>query len=227
MTLNFDFRAKLIILILDMSLVALLTSDIMVYCMLGIVTIYSVVQGYSKNAIKLLGIAAGVIILKTLSMGQGITVLVPDMFLFMIIRIIIMLMVAQPIIGMPPGEAVAAFKKMHIPDSFALSVTFMLRFIPTVRSEFASVFSAMRLRKLLSWRHPLRSLEYILVPIMIRSSKVADELAASAEARGITCPGNHTCRRDISFKRKDAILCIIGAIVTVALLIGEKVVMST
>ncbi|EJE7236187.1 energy-coupling factor transporter transmembrane protein EcfT [Clostridium sporogenes] len=222
MKLEFDFRAKIIILFLDMCLVAILKSNIIIYSMLFILTIYLIIQGYLKSAIKLFLIAVVVIILKILSMGQGITILLPDMFLFMIIRIISMVMAAKPIIAMPPGEAVAVFKKMRVPDSFALPVTFMLRFIPTVRSEFQSVFSAMRLRGLLSWCHPIRSIEYIFVPIMIRSSKVADELAASAEARGIACPGNHTCRRDISFKRKDRILCVVGVMVTALLLIWGK-----
>ncbi|MBU5591585.1 energy-coupling factor transporter transmembrane protein EcfT [Clostridium sp. MSJ-4] len=226
MKLDFDFRAKIFILFLDMLLVAFITTDIIVYSMLFMLTIYLILQGYSRKAFKLLVIACIAIMLKILSMGQGITILIPDMFLFMIIRIMIMLMAAQPIIGMPPGEAVAVFKKMNIPNSFALPVTFMLRFIPTVRSEFSNVFSAMRLRGLLSFRHPLKTLEYVLVPIMIRSSKVSDELAASAESRGITYPYNHTCRRDISFNKKDGLLCAIGAAITVLLFIFEKVVIA-
>lgn len=86
--------------------------------------------------------------------GQGITILMPEMFLFMVLRILMMVMAAQPVIGMPPGEVVAVFKKIHAPDGIALPVTFMLRFFPTVRSEFSDVFASLRLRKLLSWKHP-------------------------------------------------------------------------
>lgn len=135
------------------------------------------------------------IVLRLLSGGQGITILMPEMFLFMVLRILMMVMAAQPVIGMPPGEVVAVFKKIHAPNGIALPVTFMLRFFPTVRSEFSDVFSSLRLRKLLSWKHPLDAMEYIVTPVIFRSSRIAEELAASAESRGISNPGKHTCRR--------------------------------
>ena len=78
----------------------------------------------------------------------------------------------------------------------------MLRFFPTVRSEFSDVFSSLRLRKLLSWKHPLDAMEYIVTPVIFRSSRIAEELAASAESRGISNPGKHTCRRKIEFTKK-------------------------
>lgn len=224
--LKFDFRSQIAILLLIMSLVAVLTSDILIYSMLGILSVYLLVQGYWRQTIRLLAISLTAILLRIVSMGQGVTVLLPDMFLFIVIRITIMLMAAQPIMSMPPGEAVAVFKKMRAPEAFALSVTFMLRFIPTVKSEFSSVYNAMRLRGLLSPKQPLRALEYMLVPIMIRASKVSDELAASAEARGIANPGVHTCRRNISFKIKDWALLLIGILLTVILILLEKAVME-
>ena len=101
-----------------------------------------------------------------------------------------MVMAAQPVIGMPPGEVVAVFKKIHAPNGIALPVTFMLRFFPTVRSEFSDVFSSLRLRKLLSWKHPLDAMEYIVTPVIFRSSRIAEELAASAESRGFPILGN-------------------------------------
>ena len=53
------------------------------------------------------------------------------------------------------------------------------------------------LRGLLSLRHPLRTAEYVITPVIFRASRIAEELAASAESRGISnlCP--HTCRREI------------------------------
>ena len=53
MKLEFDFRAKIIILFLDMCLVAILKSNIIIYSMLFILTIYLIIQGYLKSAINL------------------------------------------------------------------------------------------------------------------------------------------------------------------------------
>ena len=197
MSMKFDFRTKLLVIVLTMSLVAVLTSDILIYTLLGVLSVYLIIQGFGRQTIKYLIVCGIFIVLRLLSGGQGITILMPEMFLFMVLRILMMVMAAQPVIGMPPGEVVAVFKKIHAPNGIALPVTFMLRFFPTVRSEFSDVFSSLRLRKLLSWKHPLDAMEYIVTPVIFRSSRIAEELAASAESRGISNPGKHTCRRKI------------------------------
>lgn len=226
MKLQFDFRTKLLVIILMMSLVAVLTSDILIYTLLGLLSIYLFVQGFGRQTIKYLIVCCIFIILRLASRGEGITFLMPEMFLFMVLRIMMMVMAAQPIIGMAPGEVVAVFKKIHAPDSIALPITFMLRFFPTVHSEFADVFVSLKLRRLLSWKHPLNTLEYIITPVIFRSSRIAEELAASAESRGISNPGLHTCHRKIAFQEKDFFMCSLVVIITAIYIIMEKKVMG-
>ena len=168
MSMKFDFRTKLLVIVLTMSLVAVLTSDILIYTLLGVLSVYLIIQGFGRQTIKYLIVCGIFIVLRLLSGGQGITILMPEMFLFMVLRILMMVMAAQPVIGMPPGEVVAVFKKIHAPNGIALPVTFMLRFFPTVRSEFSDVFSSLRLRKLLSWKHPLDAMEYIVTPVIFQ-----------------------------------------------------------
>lgn len=224
MSMKFDFRTKLLVIVLTMSLVAVLTSDILIYTLLGVLSVYLIIQGFGRQTIKYLIVCGIFIVLRLLSGGQGITILMPEMFLFMVLRILMMVMAAQPVIGMPPGEVVAVFKKIHAPNGIALPVTFMLRFFPTVRSEFSDVFSSLRLRKLLSWKHPLDAMEYIVTPVIFRSSRIAEELAASAESRGISNPGKHTCRRKIEFQKRDWIMCVIAVCVTALYFVLERTV---
>ncbi len=222
MNINFDFRTKLFVIVLNMSLVATLTSDILIYILLFLLGIYLIIQGYVKQTVEYIAAAVLFIILRIVSGGNGITVLIPEMFLFMVLRILMMLMAAYPVIGMPPGEIVAVFKKIHAPDGIALPVTFMLRFFPTVKSEFKDVFKALRLRKLLSWNHPFHSMEYIITPVIFRSSRIAEELAASAESRGISNPGIHTSRTKIIFQKKDGAMCVVAALLTAVFIIVER-----
>lgn len=224
MGLKFDFRTKLLVIALTMSLVAVLTSDILIYTLLGLLCIYLLLQGFYRHTIKYFVVCCVFIALRLCSGGNGITFLLPEMFLFMVLRILMMVMAAQPILGMPPGEVVAVFKKIHAPDTIALPITFTLRFFPTIRSEFADVFSSLRLRKLLSWKHPLDAMEYIVTPIIFRSSRIAEELAASAESRGISNPGIHTCRRKLLFQKRDWIMCVIAIVVTIMYFILERTV---
>lgn len=222
MKIQFDFRTKLLVIILTMSLVAVLTSDILIYTLLGLLGIYQLIQGYGRQTVKYMAVCLGFIVLRVLSGGEGITFLMPEMFLFMVLRILMMVMAAHPVIGMPPGEVVAVFKKIHAPDGIALPVTFMLRFFPTVRSEFSDVFAALKLRGLLSWKHPLDAMEYIVTPVIFRSSQIAEELAASAESRGISNPGRHTCRRNIVFRGRDLVMCMIAVAATAIYIVLEK-----
>ena len=224
MGVKFDFRTKLLVIALTMSLVAVLTSDILIYTLLVCLCIYLLIQGFYRQAIKYFAVCCVFILLRLFSGGNGITFLMPDMFLFMVLRILMMVMAAQPVFGMPPGEVVAVFKKIHAPSGIALPITFTLRFFPTIRSEFADVFSSLRLRKLLSWKHPLDAMEYIVTPVIFRSSRIAEELAASAESRGISNPGEHTCRRKLLFRKQDWLMCVIAVAITVMYFVLEGMV---
>ena len=73
-----------------MSLVAVLTSDILIYTLLGVLSVYLIIQGFGRQTIKYLIVCGIFIVLRLLSGGQGITILMPEMFLFMVL---------QPVIG--------------------------------------------------------------------------------------------------------------------------------
>ena len=83
--------------------------------------------------------------------------------------------------------------------------------------EFRKISATMRLRGVeLSARnlvlHPGRSLEYVLVPLIIRTIKIADDLAASAMTRGLDLVGARTTYRDVRIGAS-------GALVTAAVLV--------
>ena len=93
----------------------------------------------------------------------------------------------------PVRELTASLRKMPIPTRIMLVLIVMLRFAPTVLHEFGEVREAMKIRGFLKsvgnvLRHPMDTLEYAIVPMVFRSLKIADELAASAIVRGIESP---------------------------------------
>ena len=94
MSMKFDFRTKLLVIVLTMSLVAVLTSDILIYTLFGVLSVYLIIQGFGRQTIKYLIVCGIFIVLRLLSGGQGITILMPEMFLFMVLRIL--MMAAQP-----------------------------------------------------------------------------------------------------------------------------------
>ncbi|WFD12347.1 energy-coupling factor transporter transmembrane component T [Tepidibacter hydrothermalis] len=207
---------------LNISLVSAITRDTLFYFLIFVLSVYLLFQGMTKQMLKCLSVCLVAILLRKISNGNGFTVFIPDMFLFIITRTMATLMSTMPIVGMPPGEIVAVFKKMRAPQFISLPFIFMMRFFPTIRGEFREVFISMRLRNLISLKNPIKTLEYTFVPVMVRSTRIAEELAAASETRGISNPKGHTSRRKIEFLIKDYFLIGVSFFVTVALLILEK-----
>ncbi len=221
--LKLDFRSKILIIILTMSLVAVLTSDIAAYMTLLALFLYLCAQGYFKHAVLYSALSLAFALLRLLSGSAGITFLMPEMFLFIATRFFMMMMAAVPVMGMPPGEITAVMKKMQAPDFFAYPLIFMIRFMDAVRSEFREVYAMLRIRGLISVLHPLHTAEYLITPILFNSSRIAYELAASAESRGISAKGVHTCIREIRFRKADMVICVLSVLLTISLIMLDRV----
>ena len=115
------------------------------------------------------------------------------LLLSMIYKLLLPAMPAYLLAKIPFGKLTASLRKMPIPTRIMLVLIVMLRFAPTVLHEFGEVREAMKIRGFLKsvgnvLRHPMDTLEYAIVPMVFRSLKIADELAASAIVRGIESP---------------------------------------
>ena len=115
------------------------------------------------------------------------------LLLSMVYKLLLPAMPAYLLAKIPSGKLTASLRKMPIPTRIMLVLIVMLRFAPTVLHEFGEVREAMKIRGFLKsvgnvLRHPMDTLEYAIVPMVFRSLKIADELAASAIVRGIESP---------------------------------------
>jgi energy-coupling factor transport system permease protein len=117
-------------------------------------------------------------------------------------------------------EFIAAFRKMRLPDAFIISFSVMFRFIPTIYEEWTSIRSAMKFRGIgISARNvltkPLMTLEYMLIPLLMSTATIANELAAASLARGLDSGGKHTCMVDVRFRFQDylvVLLCVFALV---------------
>ena len=101
--------------------------------------------------------------------------------------------VSWDLIKTPPGELSAFLSRMKTPTPVILGLLVVFRFFPTMKTEVAAVIQSMRNRGLTApaflLRRPLESLEFILVPLLLRCLQIADQLSVSAVARGAERPG--------------------------------------
>lgn len=92
------------------------------------------------------------------------------------------------------SELVNALEKLGLPRSITITFAVTLRFMPTIGQEMRTIQDSMKIRNipLNFWnvlKAPTMMMEFVMVPLMMRFVKVAEELAAAAVVRGIERPG--------------------------------------
>jgi energy-coupling factor transport system permease protein len=104
------------------------------------------------------------------------------------------------------SDFMAAMRKMRVTEKLAIPLSVMFRFFPTVREEYAAIGDAMRMRGVsLAGGKPLKMLEYRLVPMMMCSLKIGEELSTAALTRGLGSPVKRTNICKIGFHARDIV----------------------
>ncbi|MDI3536264.1 MAG: energy-coupling factor transport system permease protein [Eubacteriaceae bacterium] len=95
------------------------------------------------------------------------------------------------------SEFVAAMEGMHLPRQIIIPFSVMLRFFPTVAEENSAISDAMRMRGIrLGGKNASTVIEYRIVPMLMCTVKIGEELSAAALTRGLGKPTRRTnvCR---------------------------------
>lgn len=95
------------------------------------------------------------------------------------------------------SEWIAAFKKLHLPNWLLIPLAVMARFFPTVREDYQHIRQAMAFRGIGTgfWdliKHPIKTLEFILIPLLMNATQVSEDLTISSLTKGLSLPGRHT-----------------------------------
>lgn len=131
------------------------------------------------------------------------------MFLMVIIRAMPVYMTWSILIRKTPmDELMAALRKLHIPMIVLIPMAVMYRYIPTIRQEIVYVHESLVMRGLHSsiWkilRHPVRSIEHFIIPLLFRSEKITEELSAATLCKGLCLERERTCCTDVRLEKED------------------------
>jgi energy-coupling factor transport system permease protein len=95
------------------------------------------------------------------------------------------------------SEWIAAFKKIHMPNWLLIPLAVMARFFPTIREDYRHIRKAMAFRGIGTGffdlvKHPMQTLEFILIPLLMNATQVSEDLAISSLTKGLSLPGKHT-----------------------------------
>ena len=113
------------------------------------------------------------------------------------------------------SEFIASMEKLHIPNCVTIPLSVVFRFFPTVLEEARSITDAMRMRGVSFgtkkfFTNPLAMIEYRLIPLMMSTVKIGDELSAASLTRGLGGPVRRTniCKIGLGFQ--DYLLILIA-----------------
>lgn len=114
------------------------------------------------------------------------------------------------------SEIATALGRFRLPKGVILSMTVMLRYFPSMKSDFLTIVEAMKLKGIdTSWRgvlfHPLRILEFVIVPMLFRSLQTSEEFSCAALVKGIENQGKRSSYFDVSIKGIDIVFSSIAA----------------
>ncbi|WP_430611613.1 energy-coupling factor transporter transmembrane component T [Enterococcus sp. DIV0876] len=139
------------------------------------------------------------------------------LFVFLILRISPVIAFASVLQEVPSGKLISSLQQLGIPRNILITLAVTLRFFPIIKKENQTIQSSAQLRGLSfkqsrNWLHPLNSFEYSFVPLMMRTLKITDELAASAMTKGIDSPQKRTSIYDNRLRVSDYLIagCVIA-----------------
>ncbi len=125
------------------------------------------------------------------------------------------LIIASGLSKVPSGKLLASLQKLKIPESILLTLTVALRFFPILRTESNIIGENARIRGISlkipkNWLRLNQMFEFAIIPLLMRTIRLADDLSASAMTRGIDAPGKKTSHYAIAFRPKDSIGLLLG-----------------
>ncbi len=105
-------------------------------------------------------------------------------------------------------KLITALGRLGMPTGIRYAIMVAMRYVAMVGREMRHVVQAMKVRGVMvSWKdffkHPVSTVRIILVPLLIRSFKVADRMGAAAELRGLSAPDNDLQLAELSMTNDD------------------------
>lgn len=164
---------------------------------------YVILWGITKVSLVWLAASSSGIALSLSNMGMsGRRAMVPLLFAMLLAKV-------------PVGSFMAALNAMRLPKAFSIGAATMMRFFPTLVQEYRSIRNAQRFRGIGVgfWNtllHLPRVLSCLLIPLIIRITKISEELSASVTVRGVRFGGEVTSFRPVRFTGKDTAFLALG-----------------
>ena len=85
------------------------------------------------------------------------------------------------------GSVISSMDKIKLPRTVSIPIAVMFRFFPSFKEESRNIKLAMRIRGI-TFKNPVSYIEYVMVPLLVISSNISDDIAMAAETKCIANP---------------------------------------
>jgi energy-coupling factor transporter transmembrane protein EcfT len=106
------------------------------------------------------------------------------------------------------SEFIASMERMGVTNKIVLPLCVVFRFFPTVKEEYDAIRNGMKMQGITFLSlivHPIKFIEYQLVPLIISVVKIGEELMVASLTRGLGAPNKRTNICQAGFKRIDVL----------------------
>ncbi|MDI3075876.1 hypothetical protein KLK89_14680 [Clostridioides difficile] len=187
--------------------------------------VFILIQGQFKKALTF--VSAFLILFLLSHLMIGITKL-QTLWLFATIarHLFIPLSFLSGISDRSTGMILEVFHRLHLPKSFGISSIILMRFMPTIKYELNAIRGALKFRgigvSLLStFTHLPKNFYLTLIPLLIRTVRISDEITAAALTRGIELDNNIVSFSEVKWTNRDSIALMVLTIIFIILGIIE------
>ncbi|PID85715.1 MAG: cobalt ABC transporter permease [Chloroflexi bacterium] len=105
------------------------------------------------------------------------------------------------------SSLIVSFEKMRFPEVMIIPMAVMFRYFPAFKDDRKNIKMAMRMRGI-TFKNPIRYLEYVSVPLLISATNIADDISKAAETKCIADPCEKTRYFEVKFSLTDAVFML-------------------
>ncbi len=112
------------------------------------------------------------------------------------------------------SSLIVSFEKMRFPQVLIIPMAVIFRYFPAFKDDKKNIKMAMKMRGI-SYKNPIKYLEYVSVPMLISAVNIADDISKAAETKCIADPCKKVRYKEVKFSFIDVIYIAIIVMLTV------------
>ncbi|MDO4294053.1 MAG: energy-coupling factor transporter transmembrane component T [Eubacteriales bacterium] len=125
------------------------------------------------------------------------------------------------------GTLLTVFERIRLPKAAGISTVVLLRFIPTIAYEYHAIRGSLKFRGVgITIRQTLlhlpKNFECTIIPLLMRTTRIAEELSAAAMVRGVRTTNKIVSFDEVHFRLSDGIICVIFSLYAIIVCLADR-----